>query len=211
MHVWRADLDAGGERAAGLELLLTPDERARAEGVLGARERARWARSRGLLRELLGRYTGSDPRELRFRSGAHGKPALRGARSAPAFNVSHSGATMLLAFSAAGAVGVDVEAADCRSAGRPRNDVAVAERAFGAFEAERLAALRPRAREAELLRLWTRHEAQLKRRGSGIGAGLQHGTPLAGWVAELDLGPGHAGAVALAHEPRELRLLQWRS
>jgi 4'-phosphopantetheinyl transferase len=211
VHVWRADLDERSESAAALARLLTRAERERAEHILGERERERWTRSRGLLRELLGRYAGADPRTLRFRAGAHGKPALRRGPGAPAFNVSHSGATMLLAFSRAGPVGVDVEAADRRRAGRSRDPAALAARAFGAEAAERLQALAPAARERELLRLWTRHEAQLKRRGSGIGAGLARGAPKGGWVAELDLGPRLAGAVALASEPRSLRLLRWRA
>ncbi len=201
--MWRADLDAAGEE---LVELLTRPERARGERILGARERERWLRGRGLLRDLLGSYTGADPRELRFRAGAHGKPALRGAPAgAPAFNLSHSGAVALIAFSAAGAVGVDVEAQARR--GIRTETARIARRAFGEAQAARIAALPPGAREDELLRLWTRHEAQLKRRGSGIGAGLARIGPPGGWVADLDPGPRLYGALALARAPREVRCL----
>ena len=63
-----------------------------------------------------------------------------------------------------GAVGVDVEVAR-----RPINEAALAARTFGPDEARRLAALDPVSREREFLRLWVRHEARLKCRGTGIG------------------------------------------
>ncbi|MGH2903104.1 MAG: 4'-phosphopantetheinyl transferase family protein [Solirubrobacteraceae bacterium] len=105
VDVWRADLTA---IEPGLEDLLRADERARAAGILNARNRTLWARSRGLLRALLGRYLEGDPRELRFVLGPHGKPA-----PAPGgglrFNLSHSGGLALVAVSTGREVGVDLE------------------------------------------------------------------------------------------------------
>src|SRR5271167_1851046 len=51
VHVWRTDLTAVKDELAQL---LCGDERARAEGILGERQRRLWSRSRGVLRALLG-------------------------------------------------------------------------------------------------------------------------------------------------------------
>ena len=75
VDIWRADLAAIGDRP---EQLLCDEELARAVRIVPARKRALWARSRGVLRALLGRYLDRDPRTLRFALGPHGKPALAG-------------------------------------------------------------------------------------------------------------------------------------
>jgi hypothetical protein len=60
--------------------------------------------------------------------------------------------------------------------------------------------------------LWTRHEAELKRRGTGIGAasaeahakGEAHAEP---WIVELDVGPRAVAALATkCDRAGELRL-----
>lgn len=110
VHIWRADLAAIGD---GLEDLLCAAELARAAQIVHARRRAEWTRSRGLLRALLARHVGADPRELRFVLGAHGKPALdpRCSASDLRFNLSHSGNLALVAVSSGREVGVDIERA----------------------------------------------------------------------------------------------------
>jgi 4'-phosphopantetheinyl transferase len=219
VHVWRADLSTVSEDLAEL---LCDDERARAERFASARDAERWRRSRGLLRALLGRYLQREPGSLRFTAGQHGKPALAGdvavsfaqPERKPAaafveaqlhFNMSHSGQLALYAFSRAGAVGVDVEVWR-----RPIDEVAVAARALGTATAERLRALEQPARRREFLAAWSRHEAQLKCLGVGIGgaeAGEDHGL----WLVELEIGPDVAAAVAAEHPARELRRWDWRA
>jgi 4'-phosphopantetheinyl transferase len=224
VHVWRADLSSVGE---ALVELLSADERRRAETIVGESHRLLWARARGLLRALLGRYLHSDPQALRFAREAHGKPVLledragpstnqaRGARtestsgpigSGLAFNLSHSGTLALLALSAAGAVGVDVECAR-----RPIDVVAVAARVFGQAEAERLRELHPADREQEFRRAWTRHEARLKCRGTGLGAGAAPATEQGSepWLVALEMGPEAAGALAVESRPTDLRCWEW--
>jgi phosphopantetheinyl transferase len=63
--------------------VLSREERVRAERILGAHERQRWALARGVLRELLGGYLGRDPHALCFASGPHGKLALLDHRADP--------------------------------------------------------------------------------------------------------------------------------
>ena len=154
--------------AADLRELLCSEEQARAERIMNERDAELWRRSRGLLRALLGRYLQRDPSSLRFAIGEHGKPSLLHEadelptasypRTATAdrlsFNMSHSGQLALYAFSAAGAVGVDVE-----TARRALNEVAIAARMLGQAEAQRLEQLDPDVRQREFLRAWARHEA----------------------------------------------------
>ncbi len=208
--------------AEDLGELLCGEERARAQRIVNERDGELWRRSRGLLRALLGRYLQRDPRSLRFVAGEHGKPALvldaddsppaRPPSSAdPAgppelsFNMSHSGQLALYAFSAGGAVGVDVEVAR-----RPVDEVAIAARTLGAAEARRLQALDPVARRREFLRAWARDEAELKCVGVGIGGAPADAGGRGLWVAELELGPDAAAAVAAERPARELRCWDWR-
>jgi 4'-phosphopantetheinyl transferase len=217
VHVWRADLSAVSNDVVEL---LSIEERARAERLLSPRRRRLWTRAHGVLRALLGRYMDTDPRALGFTAGAHGKPALlddemgsiamvesaseRPAR--PSFNLSHSGRLALFAFAGTGDVGVDIQVPR-----RPIDEVAIAARAFGPAEARRLEVLDPAIREREFLRSWTRHEAELKCRGSGIGA---HSTDASGfkpWIAELEVGARLAAAVAVERPPDEMRRWDWRA
>ena len=222
VHVWRADLEAVTDDLGGL---LCGEERARAERFLRERDRKLWMRSRGVLRALLGRYLQVDARTLRFSPGAHGKPALIDDRagssttqaSVPAssarisFNLSHSGRLALYAFTPTAAVGVDVELVR-----RPIDVLAIARRTFGAAEAQRLEGLDQATREREFLRAWVRHEAELKCLGDGIGGASSGigaaGTDIGGprpWIAELEVGPRAAAAVAVELPPRELRCWDW--
>jgi 4'-phosphopantetheinyl transferase len=216
-HVWRVNLTVVADDIARS---LSGDETARAARIVGQRQRQRrlWARSRGVLRALLGRYLREDATAIELAVGAHGKPELTSAADSPRklfFNLSHSQHLALYAFTAVGAIGVDVQVADDANTGRATDHVALARRTFGDVQARRLDALEPTAREREFLRLWTRHEAELKRRGTGIGvatAGAQVAADAraAPWIVELDVGTGAAAAVAVAPAMSDLRLWDWR-
>jgi 4'-phosphopantetheinyl transferase len=192
VHVWRADLAVV---AADLAELLCEQERARAERILSEPRAELWARSRGLLRALLGRYLQREPASLRFAAGAHGKPALSNRdANGLAFNLSHSGQLALYAFSAGAAVGVDIEVGR-----RSVQELAVARSWLGAAQARRLEALEPAARRREFLRAWTRHEAQLKCLGVGFGAAPAGAEEP--WVLDLEPFADVAGAIAAAERP----------
>ncbi len=177
IDVWKADLAAIED---GLEDLLRADELIRAARIVPARKRVLWARSRGLLRALLGRYLERDPRELRFALGSHGKPALAREETDAGdlrFNLSHSGGLALVAVTAGREVGVDIERARDRYT-------------------------------AELLRVWVANEAVVKCRG--IGLAKSSGTPFEElWTTELDVGLDATAAVAVEGRPCELRCYGW--
>jgi 4'-phosphopantetheinyl transferase len=214
IDVWRVALTAVGERVLDA---LSAQERERAANIVGQREQRLWSRSRGVLRDLLGRYLDADPSSLELDAGTHGKPRLAAPWSERGlhFNLSHSGELALYAFSANGSVGADVEV--MREPGRraSTDPVALAARFLGAEAAARLRELTPPSRELELLRLWTRHEAELKRRGTGIGAAAaaeqaDGEARVEPWIVELDVGAGAVAALAAERgAARELRLWEW--
>jgi 4'-phosphopantetheinyl transferase len=203
VHVWRGDTRCFVRESGGAEAiaeLLAPEERTRAERLLDPLRRLRWMAARALARTLIGRYLDLHPRELRIVADEHGKPRLAQARTV-SFNLSHSGELVLCAL-AHTAVGIDVQTA------RPSLDhVAVSARAFGLAQAQRLEGLDAELRSREFLRLWTRHEAALKCRGTGLGrAGAgSPGAPVR-WVGELELGDHAAGALACSLAPASVRL-----
>jgi 4'-phosphopantetheinyl transferase len=200
LHVWLADLERVGDEASRL---LCDHEQARAARLLSERDRRLWARSRGVLRELLGRYTGEQPATVRLVNGAHGKPAL--ADDTLSFNLSHSDTLALYAFSATAPVGVDVEVAR-----GPIDEVALAQRVLGEREAQRLRTLAdPAQRHAAFLCAWTRHEARLKCVGTGIGGSAEDGQLQMLWSVQLDVCANAAAAVAATLTPMEVRCWSW--
>jgi 4'-phosphopantetheinyl transferase len=211
-HIWRAALDAV---AADVLDGLSADEQQRAAAITEERERGSWSRSRGVLRALLGRYLRCAPGDVQLTVDAHGKPELSSdapARSPLFFNLSHSQRWALYAFSADGPVGVDVQAPRGAGARASVDHIALARRAFGEHEAQRLSLVEPARREWEFLRAWTLHEARLKLFGAGIGAsGLARvdAADTAPWTVELDVGNGCAAALALGSPAGDLRLWDW--
>jgi 4'-phosphopantetheinyl transferase len=195
--VWRADLDAVD--GAWALAALAPAERARAQALGDPLRRRRWIAARGVLRAILGRYSGLPPRSVRIRGG-EGKPVVP-ARM-PAFNVSHSAGTALYALAAGGEVGVDVETL------RPRaRAVELAGRVFGEDFAAHLRALDPAERDRAFLVQWTRREAALKCAGAGLGAA--DGVVEPAFQAELDAGAGLVAAVAASFVPDHVRARAW--
>ncbi len=194
-HLWSVDLEADGTIPDGV---LTGAEQARRRRIRDAAAGRRWAVSRSALREILGRYVGRAPGAVELELSKHGKPRL----ATPAgleFNLSHSGGIALVALAAV-PVGVDVEAV----APRGRDLAALAARALDPAEAEAIAAADPAERPGLFFPAWARHEARLKCGGGGFGGPARRG-PIA--VADLELGPGYAGAVAVAAErPPNVRL-----
>jgi 4'-phosphopantetheinyl transferase len=207
VHIWLAELDTAADALLGT---LSPCERERAASFVREGDGIRWARSRAILRALLGRYLRVGPSGIGFELSAHGKPAIAQPRAARwiAFNLSHSGPLALYAF-AHSDVGVDIQLAPSRA----RDYVALARRAFGVDAAQRLQRLAPDAREREFLRSWTRHEAALKCHGASTWKPAGGPCPRPGgasglWVTPLDLNAA-AAAVAVEGPPSEVRCFAW--
>lgn len=221
VHVWRVRLDRLPDPYAPL---LDADERARAARFVFERHRRRFTVARGVLRQVLGRYLGVDPREPAFDYGDHGKPALRHpAGTALRFNVSHSHELALIAVTAGRDLGVDVERIDPERAA-----VSIAERFFAPAEVAVFRALPPEDWVPAFFNCWTRKEAYMKATGRGLSLGLDRfrvslapGEPAAlvetAWnpadaarwsMRALDPGPGYAGALCVEGTGWRLRCFE---
>lgn len=186
VHVWWLSLASDKRRAELARNLLQEEERARADRYHFARDRHRFSIARGLLRTILGEYTGEEPACLSLRLGPEGKPFLTG-RSDIHFNLSHCEDRGVLAV-ASRPVGVDLE-----KLRRIPEALAIAENLFTASEMRALSAF-PEARRSEgFLRCWTRKEAFVKARGGGLS------TPLDSF--EVTLEPDSA-RLCLLEDPR---------
>lgn len=159
-------LAAGAERCRAI---LSQDERDRLGRLRVETARAEYLAARGVLRELLGRYLGTDPAGIRFAQGQYGKPAVaQPGQPAVEFNVSHSAGKVAIAFAVGRQVGLDVEAHDAESA---TEDVVAL--VFTEEERRQLAALPPELRLRGFFCGWTRKEAFMKATGRGFSLDLQ--------------------------------------
>lgn len=166
VRVWWASLEASDAQIAALRPLLTPQEQQRAERFRIDAAARRFIAARAALRAVLGRVTGSDPADVIFVLGEHGKPRL--ADGGPCFNVSDSGDFVAITIAAA-EIGIDIEVT------RPlRRRDRLARRICTEGELEALARLPEDDRDRHLLRLWTCKEAALKAIGAGLRGGVRN-------------------------------------
>lgn len=165
IHVWRADLNCEEEVLFQLEATLAADEKVRADRFYFEKDRRAFVATRGILRELLGRYLNKPPACIQFEYGSQGKPSLHLNQPEPSiqFNVSHSHGMALLAFGIGCPLGVDVELV--------RSDFAtddIAQRFFSPREVREWHALPTSLRVEGFFLCWTRKEAYVKARGEGL-------------------------------------------
>ncbi len=214
VHVWRLRLDLVQLAPGPFRTLLDPIERARADRYRFDTDRNRFTTTRGVLRKLLGQYTGVGERELGLTSSKHGKPALDPAicNHQVEFNVSHSGALAIIGFTRRYAIGVDVEQIE-RKVSRER----IAERFFSPDEVERLRQMPENDQREAFFRCWTRKEAFIKAHGEGLSLPLDSFSVAFGqdelprllrfdgdpgvdhWsLTAPEMGSGYAGAVCVA-------------
>jgi 4'-phosphopantetheinyl transferase len=204
VHVWWAELDGVGRQHSARTL--SRAEQDRAAQILSPGRRTRWVVSRALLREILGHYLNTEPGRIELASGTRGKPRLVGGAPSVAaidFSLSRSGGSALLAVARDRRVGVDLELP--RAVPRAPS---LARRAFGAERARELAGLPHARRDAGFLRMWTRHEAELKCAGDGLFGAGDAGT--AWWTLELPCGSLAYAAIALDAPPVGVRHWRWR-
>lgn len=226
VHLWRASLEFDAAIPECLRRTLSAEEIVRAERFRFSEGRHRFTAARGILRDILSRYTGRPPAALEFGYHASGKPYVMGETGLgePEFNLSHSKEMALYALTRGRRVGVDVELI------RPHTDLSrIAERFYAAREAEALRDLPPEERAEAFFRCWTRKEAYLKARGEGLALGLGsfevslgagdtdalisvRGDPSAGqrWqLTDVEIGMGYAAAVAVEQRGLLLRFWNW--
>lgn len=161
-HVWLARLDE--QAAAESERLLSGDERIRAERFRFAPDRKRFVAARALLRVILGKYLQTNPRRIRFEYNEYGKPFLnRETLSSIKFNLSHSDDSALYAFTDGREIGIDIERIKPSFV-----DEAMLSQCLTHREIARFRTLPKTERDLFFFDCWTRKEAYLKARGSGL-------------------------------------------
>jgi phosphopantetheinyl transferase len=130
---------------------------------------------RALVRYVLSHYLDIGPAEVRFSKSEFGKPYIDSNESIH-FNLSHSRGTSVLALSAAGPVGVDLEQVDASHDG-----IGIAERYFSQVEHQYLLRLPAAERPASFFSLWALKESFIKATGKGLSL------PLATFTYEIRL------------------------
>jgi len=166
VQLWWASLDVRDSEIDRLRGMLTREELGRAERFRITAAARRFIGARAALRMILGRATGTEPAEVGFLFGEHGKPRLPD--GGLFFNASDSGDYVVVALTRA-EVGVDIELARI-----VRRRDRLARRVCTDREIEMLARAPEEERDALLLRLWTCKEAALKAVGVGLSGGARN-------------------------------------
>lgn len=181
-HVWLCPLESD----AWLDKLLSAEELRRAENLVPRSKVPEFVLARGWLRALLAGYTGAaNPQMIRIDVAGNGKPY---AADFPRihFNLSHSQGLAAIAFSAASAVGIDLEKI------RPIPDWHdIAAVVLNASQRAAIAAVAPPQQETEFLRQFTAHEACFKAKGAGAAEHKMTAVPLPAI-------PGYTGHICLS-------------
>lgn len=160
IHVWyveRADFNA----ANGLDLkCFSKAELLRASKFYFERDRNTFLSARYLLRHLLAHYLQRAAGEFTFSFNEYGKPYL--AEEPMYFNISHSGSSIAVAFTALGPIGVDIEQL------RDIDYLKLASRFFAKKERIQLSSYQEEDRQMAFYRCWARKEAFIKAIGKGV-------------------------------------------
>jgi 4'-phosphopantetheinyl transferase len=167
--VCAVELDQHAARFPSELELLDRDERARAARFHTELLRSRYVAAHGFLRRVLGQALELAPERVALEVRPDGKPKLAGELGrALWFNLSHSAQVAVLALSAVGEVGVDVE--EIR---RLPDADDVAQRVFTARERAAIERASPARRDRAFFEAWTRKEAYIKATGEGLRASLR--------------------------------------
>jgi 4'-phosphopantetheinyl transferase len=219
LHLWRAQLDLPSALLRRMASTLSGDEKERAERFLIAQAGERFVAARGILRHLLGMYSGVNPASVEFRYGPEGKPSLSTIHSSNiSFSVSHSGKMALFAVCGSAELGVDIEEVKSDFKG-----MQIASHFFSEEEVAELSKLPPKLADQAFFECWTAKEAYVKARGQGLSIPLRSFTVGFGcreqllqveggsrWSCyALEPALGFAGAVVAAGEGWSLRRYEW--
>lgn len=161
VHVWKASLSQSALFLRDLIQTLSPDEKKRCEH-LSDENRKRFSVGRGILRILLGRYSGIKPHQIEFSYLANGKPLLKENmhQDRLEFNLSHSNEIVLYVFGLGSPLGIDLEYL------RPVENIEeTARRILSSREYSYFSKLSDHEKLRAFFRFWTCKEASFKAGG----------------------------------------------
>ncbi|MFN2529798.1 MAG: 4'-phosphopantetheinyl transferase superfamily protein, partial [Pyrinomonadaceae bacterium] len=215
VHVWRVDLNQPAAMIEHCRELLSKDEQARANRFHFESDRQHFIVARGFLRAILASYLEISAQAIQFSYASHGKPELANSYSHELplnFNLAHSGSFALYGVTRMGEIGVDLE--------HIRSDFTgddIARRFFSSNEVGCLTSLPADVRHEAFFNCWTRKEAFLKAKGTGLSLPLDQfdvtlapaepaallltrwdETEATRWsLKSIDVAPGYVAAVAV--------------
>ena len=223
VHVWTFNrLDMPENLMAQMHDWLPAEDQRQAERYKMPDDRIRFCIGRTMVRYLSGRYMGLDGQTLKLAQNDQSKPYWADAGQCLQFNLSHSGAWVVMAFTPALSVGIDVQE---RAIGPKFDALKLADHAYHPDE---IAAL-TRAGEEDRIHLfhdiWVCKEAIIKATGLGLHEDLRRfsvlplpemqdwrkmeamGNPLN--VLKLDIDSQHTAALAVQTFSRPLKVNKW--
>lgn len=206
IYVWSADFTDLLTSYDKLTATLSSDERQRAGSFGHETARKNFELSRGMLRMLLGNSLFINPKDVTFKYGEHGKPALSSATEIE-FNLSHSANIAVVALTTHTQIGVDVEKIRELS----REDL-FARKLLSASELEHYEKLESGQKRSWLFQIWVMKEAVGKAAGKGISlplTALEARHP--SWNVETFVPrAGYQGAIAYSGRLKKIVYGDWR-
>jgi len=165
IHLWVASLRSFAPFISQMRPFLSHEDHEKASRFHVETDKKRALISRAILCRLLGDYLNVCPSRIRFKEGKNRKPEIEvaGISQRLSFNVSHSEALILFAFSRYQHTGVDVERI------RQTDELeSIVHNYFHPIEVKWFHHLSLKERRDAFFDLWTRKEAYLKATGEGL-------------------------------------------
>jgi 4'-phosphopantetheinyl transferase len=164
VHIWQAFFSSWRSQATRLTQSLSGQERERMQRFRDPEMAARYAIGHGLLRELLGKYTGAAPAAIEISTNAYGKPELvTTAETTMYFNLAHTDEIVLYGFTGMYPIGVDVESIESGPV-----SFLEARRILSTDEWASWQELPDEERNSLFYQTWVRKESVLKALGTGL-------------------------------------------
>jgi 4'-phosphopantetheinyl transferase len=162
LHIWSLNFVVDDEAYNRYHSFLSKDEKERASRFKFYKDKRCYVVTKGVLRLLSGRYLNTDAKAIEFEYEKYGKPKLKHNTNLN-FNVSHSGDLAIIGFVHNHTIGVDIE--------KIKNDFDTFEIASSCFSKHEIDALHKISKQEQhkaFYRCWTRKEAFIKAKGSGL-------------------------------------------
>jgi 4'-phosphopantetheinyl transferase len=172
IHVWWSMLDQHQHNVNRYYKMLSHEDQNRVDRFRFQLLRDREIVSRGILKELISKYIGTDLEEIEFTYNKYGKPLLcrKLGGSDLCFSVSHSEYLGMFAFAKGNSIGVDVE--KLQELFIDLEDVI--KLCLSDFEKSWFADVSPKMKNEVFYKVWTAKEAFIKAIGTGLSFPLRN-------------------------------------